>query len=310
MYNAARFLEEAVDSVLAQSFTDWELLLVDDGSEDDTVRIACRYVQEHGDRIRLLRHDAGGRRGTAPSRNLGLARARGRYIAELDADDVWHPDFLARRVAALEMEPRAAFAFGPVVRWYSWSSPRPGPADAANDWVARPWDALGTRLIDAPRLLPILFEEAPAGGVPKGWVIRRSVMAGLGGYPEQFTDMYEDQALMVKVGLDHSAIYLDASDYLYRRHPDSMVSVLNSTRDRRAMRDRFLSWVEAYFRGREVASSVRHSLRREVRRCRHPRISAVLDHGRRLPGRVVRVLRRTLTRPGEAMGTYASPERG
>jgi glycosyltransferase involved in cell wall biosynthesis len=310
MYNAARFLEEAVDSVLAQSFADWELLLVNDGSEDDSERIARRYVHAHGDRIRLLEHRGGERRGTASSRNLGLAHARGRYVAELDADDAWGRDFLARRVAALETEPPAALAFGPVKRWYSWSSAGPRAVGDAEDWVARPWDALGARLIDAPRLLPILFEDAPRGGVPKGWLIRRAVMTELGGYPEQFTDMYEDQALLVKIGLAHASVYLGTVDYLYRRHPDSMVSVLNRTRDRRAMRAGFLSWAEAYFRGRQVDASVRRSLRRELRRCRHPRLSAMLDYSAQLPGRTMRVVRRRLAQPLSAVNPYASAERG
>ena len=96
-YNQARFLPDALDSVLAQTLTDWECIVVDDGSPDDTRDVAARYCKRD-QRIRLVSHE---NRGLAGARNSGIDASRGRYIQFLDADDLIAPEKLALQVAAL-----------------------------------------------------------------------------------------------------------------------------------------------------------------------------------------------------------------
>ena len=100
-YNAAATLEEAVDSVRAQSSVEWELIIIDDGSTDDIPPIADRLAAADP-RIRVV-HQVN--RGEAGARNAGLALARGAWVAFLDADDWIAPDFLARMTAALRADP-------------------------------------------------------------------------------------------------------------------------------------------------------------------------------------------------------------
>jgi glycosyltransferase involved in cell wall biosynthesis len=97
-YNRVAFVQEAVDSVQAQTFRDFEILVVDDGSEDGTPQFlaSCRGV-------RSLRHPT--QRGVAAARNLGVAAARGEWLAFLDSDDLWLPAKLARQMAYLENHP-------------------------------------------------------------------------------------------------------------------------------------------------------------------------------------------------------------
>src|SRR5260370_40898850 len=90
-YNAERFLAEAIDSVLAQTYTRWELLLVDDGSSDSGQEIARRYATQYPGRIQCLEHPGHRNLGMCTSRNLGARHSRGEYIAGLDSDDVWLP---------------------------------------------------------------------------------------------------------------------------------------------------------------------------------------------------------------------------
>ena len=106
-YNAARYLEEAVASVLAQTYPHIELIVADDGSTDGSTDILQRLAAAHPGTITVLYQH---RAGPYAARNLALARARGGCIAFLDADDTWHPEALARMHSAL-VEHRAELAY-------------------------------------------------------------------------------------------------------------------------------------------------------------------------------------------------------
>jgi glycosyltransferase involved in cell wall biosynthesis len=111
VYNHAGLLEQAVDSVLGQTLTDLELIVVDDASTDDSAAIAqCRASTDS--RVVVVRNERNSRSGPTPweSRNDGLAVARGRYIAYLDADNTWRPEYLTRMVGVLEQRPGAVLA--------------------------------------------------------------------------------------------------------------------------------------------------------------------------------------------------------
>lgn len=95
-YNAGRFVEEAIRSVMGQSFRDWELLVIDDGSKDDTVEVVQRLCRED-DRIKLLENPRN--MGVSYTRNRGLELCNGRYAALLDSDDVWLPHKLEKQLA-------------------------------------------------------------------------------------------------------------------------------------------------------------------------------------------------------------------
>jgi glycosyltransferase involved in cell wall biosynthesis len=104
-YNAAPYLAAAINSILQQSFTDFELLLIDDGSTDQSLEIAQSFAAQHKD-IKILQNKAN--QGLVYTRNKGLAAAKGEYIACLDADDVALPQRLAKQVAFLEKNPNIA----------------------------------------------------------------------------------------------------------------------------------------------------------------------------------------------------------
>jgi len=94
-YNSADFISEAIQSVIAQSFKDWEMIVVDDCSTDNSVEIINDIVRNHP-KIRFIQLTDNV--GAAKSRNIALNEASGRFIAFLDSDDVWHPDKLTKQV--------------------------------------------------------------------------------------------------------------------------------------------------------------------------------------------------------------------
>jgi glycosyltransferase involved in cell wall biosynthesis len=107
-YNRPQYLREAVASVLAQTLTDFELILCDDASTDETPDI-CRELAAKDRRIRILRHEAN--IGMVANWNSGLQASRGRYYAKLDDDNHYLPAFLEKTVGLLERTPEAGFAF-------------------------------------------------------------------------------------------------------------------------------------------------------------------------------------------------------
>ena len=104
-YNYGHMLAESIDSVLGQDYDDFELIVVDDGSTDNTADVTSRY----GDRARYVRQDHAG---IAVARNTGIAAARGELIAFQDADDVWASNTLALRVRVMERHPELGMIFG------------------------------------------------------------------------------------------------------------------------------------------------------------------------------------------------------
>src|SRR5438128_4158872 len=147
--DAESFLDEAIASVFAQTFADWELLLIDDGSVDGGPFLAANWASQHPQRVHCLAHPGRVNRGMSASRNLGVRHARGEYVALLDADDVWLPDKLTEQVAQLEAWPDAAMVYGPTEWWYSWTGLA---ADADRDYVS-PLGVPADTLLEPPTLL-------------------------------------------------------------------------------------------------------------------------------------------------------------
>ncbi len=109
VYHAEKFIEATMDSVMAQTYTDWELLLVVDGKDDPTIPIIESYRERKKEqRIRLLIQESN--KGAALARNRGVREAKGRYIAYLDADDLWKPQKLERELEFMKTK-AAAFVF-------------------------------------------------------------------------------------------------------------------------------------------------------------------------------------------------------
>ncbi|HEY8580871.1 MAG TPA: glycosyltransferase family 2 protein [Beijerinckiaceae bacterium] len=164
LYNAARWISLSLACALRQTFDDFEVVVVDDGSTDDGGRIAAGFADP---RVRVIRQE---NRGLAGARNTGVRNARGRYVALLDADDLWTPDKLARHVAHLDAEPTVGVSF-------SWSAmideagralgmaqrPRPGAVDAAHVFCRNPVGNGSAAVIRRAALDDIVFRDPGHG---------------------------------------------------------------------------------------------------------------------------------------------------
>jgi glycosyltransferase involved in cell wall biosynthesis len=242
-WNAARFLEEAIESIQAQTYDRWELVLVDDGSDDGSTAIAKSWVERDPARFRYCEHLGHANRGMSASRNLGLREARGTYVAFLDADDVWLPEKLAAQVALLEAHPEAAMVYGRTLIWHSWTG---RPEDAARDFtydLGVPPDSL----LQPPALFFVLLDNQAQTPTTCNAMLRRDVVETLGGFDVRFRGMYEDQVLFAKVELAHPVYVAGACWAWYRQHPDSASTAAERT-DYHVGRRPFVGWLARYVR--------------------------------------------------------------
>jgi glycosyltransferase involved in cell wall biosynthesis len=272
--DAARFLEDAVGSVFDQTFRDWELLLVDDGSTDESTAIARRLEAEHPGRVRYLEHADHANLGVGASRALGVRHATGRYVAFIDADDVWRSNKLEEQVAILDAQPEAAMVYGLSEYWSSWAGD-PGPtADFVHE--------LGVperTLIPPPQLIRrFFFDQDAAIPGPTSVLIRRQVLLDVGGFDPSFRSGYEDQALYAKVCLRYPVIAVGTCWDRYRQRADSLTSTGASSPSAYADRARFLDWLSAYLAEQGIRDpALLRRLRREQWRCRHPGLAAAAN---------------------------------
>ncbi len=247
--NTARYLRQAIESVLAQTYSDWELLLVDDGSTDGGDKIAAGYAERWPEKIRALSHPGRIQQGISSTRNLGLKEARGQYIAFLDADDMWVPEKLAEQVALMEQNPEIGLLFAGTRLWHSWTS---GGAHPENDIVYTPCQPCDAAYLP-PRLITMLY---PLGeGKPpsmSGFMMRHEIIETIGGFDERFSGMYEDQAFLVRVYLNFPVLVAEACWDYYRQHPHSNVASTHNSGQYRRVRRRFLEWLGKYLADHEV----------------------------------------------------------
>lgn len=248
--NEERFLAEAVASVFAQTYNDWELILVDDGSTDKSVELASRYAQQYPEKVRYMDHPNHSNIGLPASRNVGIRAAKGSYVAFLDADDVWLPNKLHDQLALMEAHPEAAAVHGALCYWRSWN-----PGSTIADEIALP-DVGRNSLVAPPRLLVGCY---PVGsGTPPGpsdLLVRRDALERLGRFEERFCGPYasfEDQGFLFKLYL-HEHVYVSGECWtMYRERPGSLCDTMHSQNLYRKHRLFFFRYLREYLEGQGV----------------------------------------------------------
>jgi len=282
-YNQARFLARAIESALAQTLPGLEVIVVDDGSTDDTATVAERF-----DRVRYHRQNNSG---VAAARNTGLARARGDFVIFLDADDELLPNAAEIGAGALLATPAAAFTAG----------------------VAMPVDADGTEL---PFTRPVLhadnarrYDELLTTNfmwTPGCVMFRRAIVGAAGGFDESLSGS-ADYALYLSLARHWPVHWHGRAVVRYRRHADAMsanaTAMLSETLTvlRREWRGGAIDWRRwraaagewRTWYGDQIADGVRHALRR--RRWRSAAVGAAAL-ARMHPAGAVAAVRRAFAR--------------
>jgi hypothetical protein len=199
VYNRARFIGKAIESVQQQTLTDWEYVIVDNGSTDDTREVVRSYAAKDS-RVRLIENNVNV---IALSLNLGVKAARGKYVSQLDSDDEYLPRTLEHMVEGLETHPNWGVAIG----YYELM------------------DEGGTSLPEFGIIKHLEYNRnnilrVDGAGAPRTW--HRSVILEFGGFDEKELGGYgEDYDLVLKCGEKYEVGRVHEVCYRYRRHADN-----------------------------------------------------------------------------------------
>lgn len=281
--NGEAYLSEAIDSVIAQTYDNWELLLVDDGSREAASSIAKSYATKFPDKIFYLEHPGHMNCGVSPSRNLGIQSARGEYIAVLDADDVWLPEKLIKQVKLLDDNPGVGLVAGTALYWKSWSD--------GVDQIVRSGHRQD-RPIDPPEAAIEIYPLGEASTpCPSDLLLRADAVRSVGGFEETFVyhyQLYEDQGFLAKLT---TSMYFHSDQLIkYRIHPASLMA--RECNNYHLARHYFLEWLDGYLRKHPCPDPrVARALRRALRPYRQPHMHFVMT----LPQKVCNRLQRALT---------------
>ncbi len=231
-YNAERFLAAALKSVVEQTFTDWRIVLVDDGSTDETASIASGYAEQLQEKMLFLCQE---NRGVSSARNNALRHASAKYVAMLDADDLWLPDRLKHSLARMHQSPEAGLCYGLITR------------------IDVTGKHLGTFTGNPPKLAEGLIARSiylRAVELPCSTVTIRRACLDVAGQFNETMHASEDRDLWLRIARHFPVVYVPEVTAYYRMSPSSASA--NYDRMLQAQ-TRFLNQHEFGFRTRRMA---------------------------------------------------------
>jgi len=202
-YNAAPYVQQAIESVSGQSYGDVELIIVDDGSSDASPSIAANMAEQHAGRVTLLRTN---REGPYPARNVGLAHAHGEFVAFLDADDYWEHDFLEKLHSRL-VAANAALAY------CGWQNV--GATDRTNEPYVPPDYEQGDKV-------ELLLRAASPWPIHAA-LTRRSIIEEVGGFDTHFATCM-DYDLWLRIGASRPVVRVPEVLAYYRFHSGGQIT--------------------------------------------------------------------------------------
>lgn len=197
VYNGEKTIQETIESVLNQTFIDLELIVINDGSQDATLKVVER-IQDS--RLKVFSYPNAGQ---STSRNRGISLATGEYISFIDADDLWTPDKLEAQLKALQANPKAAVA-------YSWT-----------DWIDESSHNLGKGSRNTEQgevFAKLLLNDFVANG--SNVLIRRQALNEVGGFDASVTPA-EDWDMWLRLAVHYEFVAVQSPQVLYRISPNS-----------------------------------------------------------------------------------------
>lgn len=220
-YNAAPLLAPTLQAALDSRFTDLELIVIDDGSKDNTAEVANRF----GPRVKVISQENAG---MSASRNRGIAAGDSEFIALLDADDIWHPEKVGLQIAALEALPDHDFAYTEFISWDGISP------------MQFPREQVGNEIV--PELSGWIYHKLLLTNwvLPSSILFRRSAWNTIGPFLTEDSQT-DDWEYFVRASTQARFVKLRDSMVLYRQVPGSLSRRVPSVNNTELMRESLIA---------------------------------------------------------------------
>lgn len=223
-YNRAKLIGESIQSIINQTYQNWQLIIVDDGSEDDTDRVVFDFKENRIEFIKTKRTGIGGR-----LKNIGLQKATGELIAFLDSDDLWHPTKLEKQVHALMQYPDAGFC---LVGGYNFKT-----INVPIDFFYKTRTGLkyGDVYLD--------FFKSEVSAFTQALMLRKESLAVVNAFKEQ--KMFSDADFLITLAMNFKAVIVYEPLVFRRIHNTNWIDN---------------NWIKSYYEGKEMIDEHKHRL--------------------------------------------------
>lgn len=268
--NEEEFLTTTIESVISQTYHNWEYILVDDGSVDGSTNIAKEFARKYPGKIFYYDHPDHRNKGVCAARNLGISKANGEYIALLDGDDFWLPEKLEKQVELAVQNPGAKMICEASHYMNKGRNPKIENIDV-------PVGAPPESLYQPPALVKILYPLGK-GDAPcvNALLINTEFVRSIGAFEESFAGkffLYEDQAFLFKIYY-HGAVYVSSfCNNVYRQRSESSMHRMLAKGSYNDGRKFFLQWLKNYLDRQQIQyADVKARYRKAWLHLNHPRI--------------------------------------
>ena len=213
-YNAEKHIAKTLDSALAQTYSEFEIIVVDDGSRDQTASIVKQYQETYPEKVRMIKKENAG---PAKARNVGIKASNGEYIAFNDADDLWLPEKLEKQISYFERQsPQVGMVYTNARKFDEkgiWTLPKRYRRKKVEGWIYK--DLLKDNMIPNQSVM-----------------VRRSCFDEVGFFDESL-DIIEDHDMWIRIAMKYEIAFLEETLSLYREHSQGRSKATEKTMNRK-----------------------------------------------------------------------------
>ena len=234
LYNGIKTLHETYESIINQDYENWEWILFDDGSRDNTQELAKKFASEHPGKIFYFEHEENKNFGTAYTRNRAAEKSRSEILSFIDQDDVWYRNRLSHQLNILDKYGNCGMIWGPSLYWYKdreFKQP-----------VGYKAKGIKSGLYFPPEFIKIFLSNFWGTPLPSATLVRKKNFTGVCGYEESIKGS-EDIVLWLKLAERFPVYYEDEILVKYRKHPESTLRTANESGEMNEWNIIFYNWV-------------------------------------------------------------------
>lgn len=258
LYNGVKTLHESYESIINQDYDNWEWILFDDGSSDNTQQLAKKYADELPGKIFYFEHKGNKNFGTAYTRNRAAEKSRHEIISFIDQDDVWYKNRLSHQLKILSEHNDCAMIWGPSLYWYKnreFKQP-----------VGYKAKGLKSGLYNPPEFIKIFLSNFWGTPLPSATLLRKKNFMSINGYEESIKGS-EDIVLWLKIAEKFQIYFDDEILIKYRKHSDSTLRIANESGEMNEWNVIFYKWVIEFLKKSKAENELTEDMEFKLYNC-------------------------------------------